>query len=67
MQMVFGSSSVAPATSSSTSSKLNVEVSSPSLLSGQGYLLGRLAHSASWPTLIKTLSSLLDSKNAMEW
>lgn len=70
MQMVFGSSPVGQlvsAISSSSSSDLNVGVHSPSLLSGQGYLLGRLAHGASWPILVKTLSTLLDSNNAMEW
>lgn len=79
MPMVFGSS---PIHELATESPLPRHVTSPSshgvasgcvntvsssLLSGQGYLLGRLAHSASWPTLITTLSSLLNSTSAMEW
>jgi len=42
-------------------------LTSPSqLLAGQGYLIGRLTHDASWPTLIKTLEYLLDKSTPKE-
>lgn len=37
------------------------------LSSGQGYLLARLTHESSWPTILCTISSLLDSVKLKEW
>ena len=40
---------------------------SPLLTSGQGYLLARLTHESSWPTLLQTVSTLMDPAKHKEW
>ena len=59
-RLVFGSSrKLLPQPEGSASSSL--------LLSGQGYLLARLTHESSWPTLIGTTAALMDTAKLKEW
>lgn len=67
MEMTFGNDQ-GPKMSSVTSAESAVVSVPPSqLLSGQGYLLGRLTHDASWPVLIRSLTYLLESKHSKQW
>ena len=67
MEMTFGNDNGPKMSSVTNAESAVVSVPPSQLLSGQGYLLGRLTHDASWPVLIRSLTLLLDSKHSKQW
>lgn len=63
LRMVFGLSKHMTMTNLSSSESMSAPLSSL-LLSGRGYMLTRITNNCSWPTLINTLTAILDSSAA---
>ncbi len=67
MEMTFSDPCNKVVTSPSVNAESAVSVPASQLLSGQGYLLARLTHGASWPVLLTALNTLLDRDQSKEW